>query len=434
MDPRDVIRTKRDGDRLSKDQIQAFLRAYVAGEAEDYHAAALLAGIFIRGLDPAELLDWTQGMVESGSQLRWEKGSRPVLDKHSTGGVGDKASLVLAPALIALGARVPMISGRGLGHTGGTLDKLEAIPGLHTELPLEQIRAQVEEVGGVIAAQTPELVPADRKLYALRDAAGLVESVPLIASSILSKKLAEGLDALVLDLKYGAGSFLPTREQGAQLTQAMGAIAEGWGLSMTVVESSMEQPLGRMVGHAHEINESLDALGGAGPPDLIELTLHLGAELLVSSGMAADHAEARLDLAKVLKNGQALEAFHALIRAQGGVLREGDRLEFAQQQHTVRAPRSGTFRTLDCRAIGLALMALGGARRQIGGRLDHQVGIRCERRQGDVLQEGDALFTIWHRDGTGLAEAEAHLERSYGIQEAPCDPVQPPKTLAIFGG
>ncbi|HPF14169.1 MAG TPA: thymidine phosphorylase, partial [Planctomycetota bacterium] len=406
MDPRDVIRNKRDGGKLSAGEIQAFLDGYVRGEVQDFHASALLMAIFCRGLDAAELLDWTRGMLDSGSKLVWEGLDGKVLDKHSTGGVGDKVSLPLAPALVALGAYVPMISGRGLGHTGGTLDKLEAVPGLKTELTLEALQSQVRSLGLVFGAQTPEIVPADRKLYALRDAAGLVESIPLIASSILSKKLAEGLDALVLDVKYGSGAFLPEVEEGRKLGAAMAQIAQGLGLPMAVVLSSMEAPLGRTVGHAMEVNECLDVLEGEGPQDLIDLTLHLGAEVLVAGGVCDDLDSARSELEAVLTDGSAREIFLRCLRAQGGQLNDRERLAETGSEAQFLAQSEGYLVCQDCRLVGQALMALGGARRVIGGPLDHQVGMEFLVRHGETVRVGQPIARLVHRSGGGLPEAE----------------------------
>ncbi|MEZ6002645.1 MAG: thymidine phosphorylase [Planctomycetota bacterium] len=429
MDVRDAIRCKRDGGDLGEGAIREFLGAYVAGEAEDYHAAALLMAIFIRGMKSGELQSWTRAMLESGARLSWSDMPGPVVDKHSTGGIGDKSSLVLAPALAALGCHVPMISGRGLGHTGGTLDKLEAIDGFRIGLSLAELDHHVRSIGLAFGAQTPELVPADRKLYALRDAAGLVESIPLIASSIMSKKLAEGLDALVLDVKFGTGAFLPEPAEGRRLAEAMGQIAAGFDLPLRVVMSSMEQPLGRMVGHAMEVNECLDVMDGGGPEDLVELTCLLGAQVLVAAGRFPDPAQAGDAVLQTLRDGRALGAWEAAVQAQGGKLQPGARLAETGQERVVFAPRSGFLAFADCREVGLALLELGGARRSISDAIDHQVGIECLVRHGDRVEVGQPLARVAHRGGRGLDEALAHLGRAWRIQEFPPEPTGPPSVL-----
>ncbi|MCP5023552.1 MAG: thymidine phosphorylase [bacterium] len=429
MDPRDVIRVKRDGGRLGPELIDDFLTGYVEGRVEDYHASALLMAIFCHGLDDVELLAWTRSMLESGTTFDWSHLDGPMVDKHSTGGVGDKVSIPLAPALVACGAKVPMISGRGLGHTGGTLDKLEAYPGLRTELPIERIRSQMEELGFFIAAQTPDLVPADRKLYALRDAAGLVEAIPLIASSILSKKLAEGLDALVLDVKFGAGSFLPDHEKGLRLAGRMAGLAKGFGLPMTVVLSSMEQPLGRMVGHANEINESLDCLRGEGPRDLVDLTVRQGGEALLACGLAEVLQAGEDRMRASFSDGSAMEVFQHFLKAQGA---EGDLskdLPTASGEAFLVAPKDGYLACLDCRQVGVALQALGGARVEIGGGLDHGVGLEVLARHGDWVEGGQPLVHITHRDGKGVEEAQMHLARAYQVALEPPNPVGETRTL-----
>jgi pyrimidine-nucleoside phosphorylase len=429
VDPRDVIRVKRDGGRLSPEQIQDFLKGYVDGRVHDYHASALLMAIFCYDLDEAELLAWTRAMLESGTRFDWSHLDGPIVDKHSTGGVGDKVSLVLAPALVACGAKVPMISGRGLGHTGGTLDKLEAVPGLCTELGIERIQSQMAELGFFIAAQTPDLVPADRKLYALRDAAGLVEAIPLIASSILSKKLAEGLDALVLDVKFGSGSFLPDHDKGLRLAARMADLAKGFGLPMTVVVSSMEQPLGRMVGHANEVNESLDCLRGCGPKDLVDLTVRQGGEALLASGLAEtlDLGEARLR--NSLQNGSAMQVFQRFLKAQGG---QGDleaNLTVAPDKSHFLAPEDGYLSCVDCREVGVALQALGGSRVEIGGGLDHGVGLEILSRHGDRVERGQPLVAITHRAKRGLEGCQAHLALAYHVVSEAPKPVGATRTL-----
>jgi pyrimidine-nucleoside phosphorylase len=411
MDPRDILRAKRDGQALSVDQIESFLGGYVAGVVSEAQAAALLATIFQRGMSPDELARWTEGMLDSGARLTWDL-DRPVVDKHSTGGVGDKTSLVLAPALVACGAAVPMVSGRGLGHTGGTLDKLEAIPGFRTELSLTEVRSAVQKAGAVIVAQSRELVPADRGLYALRDATGLVESMPLIASSILSKKLAEGLDALVLDVKYGGGAFLPEVERGEQLARVMLDLAARFGLPTRVLHTAMDQPLGQAVGHALEVAECISTLRAGGPEDLRELVLALGAELLVATELAPDFEGGRTRLAEVLDDGSAAEAFARMIAAQDGdprCVQSPDLLPSAPAVDLWLSPASGVLDVVDCRAIGRAATVLGGGRQGPTDRIDPAVGVRWMRRVGDSVRAGELLAEV-HHDSRGLDQALAELE------------------------
>ncbi len=404
FDPRDIIRSKRDGAALTGEEASAFLGAYVDGEVSDAQATALLASIFLNGMEPAELVSWTDAMLATGEELTWDL-DRPVVDKHSTGGVGDKTSLVLAPALAACGAAVPMISGRGLGHTGGTLDKLEAFEGLSTELSLEDLRRVVGEVGCVIAAQSAELVPADRGLYALRDATGLVESLPLIASSILSKKMAEGLDALVLDVKYGTGSFLSRPEEGEALAAVMLDLARRKGLKARILHTAMDQPLGQAVGHALEVAECIEVMRAGGPEDLRLLVLELGGELLVAAGLAADVEAGRSRVQRTLEDGSAMEVFDRMVCALGG---DPNDLPRAPSVDLWLAPASGVLDVVDCRALGRATLALGGGRAGPSDSIDPAAGVRWMRRVGDEVRAGDLLAELHHAGG-GVEEAQAEL-------------------------
>ncbi|MCP3914427.1 MAG: thymidine phosphorylase [bacterium] len=411
MDARDVLRTKRDGGELSPEEIDAFITGYSRGEIPDYVASALLMGIFQVGMAEGELAYWTRAMLNSGARLDLEGIEGPFVDKHSTGGVGDKVSLPLAPALAACGVRVPMVSGRGLGHTGGTLDKLESIEGFTTELALDDLRRVLESAGAVFGAQTADLVPADKKLYALRDATGLVESLPLIASSILSKKLAEGLDALVLDVKFGSGAFLGDAERGTELARAMLSIARSFELPTTVYQTSMEAPLGRAVGHALEIEETIACLNGGGPRDLRELVTTFGGELLAAVRRAPDRGAGAAAIAASLDDGSALTRFATIVELQGGDRRSVLEVDLprAPHEHAFEAAGSGVLGFADCRAIGLAVCALGGGRRVPEDRIDPAVGIVWERTAGDPVRAGDLLARVHHRDGRGLDEALAHL-------------------------
>ncbi len=405
FDPREILRSKRDGGELSREEIDAFLEGYLSGEVSDAQATALLAALFHRGMGERELADWTEGMLATGATLRWDL-ERPVVDKHSTGGVGDKTSLVLAPALAAAGMAVPMLSGRGLGHTGGTLDKLEALDGLTTELSPGRLQAIVREVGCVIAAQTSQLVPADRALYALRDATGLVESLPLIASSILSKKRAEGLDALVLDVKFASGAFFPDPDRGRELARVMLRLARGGGIAASALLTSMESPLGEAVGHALELAECFEVMRAGGPADLRRLIVELGASLCCSCGLSPDLEAGRARIAGTLDDGRALEVFERMARAQGARSLE---LPRAPELELWLSPASGVLDIVDCRAIGLAAKALSGGAEETS--IDSAAGLRWMRRSGEQVRAGDLIAEI-HHSGRGLDEARRLLEGS----------------------
>jgi pyrimidine-nucleoside phosphorylase len=416
-DARAVIRTKRDGGELSAEQIDAFLLGYVHGEIPDYQASALVASIFIRGMSDRELFDWTGAMLRSGKVLAFPELMQKKADKHSTGGIGDKVSIPLAPAVAACGVAVPMISGRGLGHTGGTLDKLESIPGFRTDLSEAEIHDCLDKTGVAFGAQTEDLVPADRLLYALRDATGLVESVPLIASSILSKKLAEGIDALVLDVKFGSGAFLPEVERGAELARTMLGLASRFGLKACAFQTAMDRPLGAAVGHTLEIVESIDCLAGGGPPDLRELVLRFGGEMLFQVDRAATREQGAAEIARALDSGRALGVFELVIRAQGGdpaVLKDRSLLPRAPSVDPWKADRDGSLSFADNRQVGLAVAALGGGRARLGDELDPSVGIVWRARAGESVRRGDVLAEI-HHAGRGLDAARALLGEAVRI-------------------
>lgn len=417
MNAQSIIRTKRDGGTLSREEIRFFLEGYVAQRIPEYQAAALVTAIFLRGMQPEELAEWTRAMLESGSRLDFSELAQPKADKHSTGGVGDKVSIPLAPAVAACGVAVPMISGRGLGHTGGTLDKLESIPGFRTRLSEAELHQAIDATGVAFAAQTAQLVPADRLLYQLRDAIAMVESIPLIASSIMSKKLAEGLDALVLDVKYGSGAFITDPKAGRQLAETMLGIAQSMGLRASVFQTAMDRPLGRAVGHALEIAESMDCLGGGGPDDLRELVLLQGAEMLRLSGKAATREEGRARIADAIHSGRALGVFELVLRAQGGdpaVIRDRSRLPQAPAVDPLRATRSGVLGFADCRKVGYALIALGGGRAKIEDEIDPAVGIIWRAQAGETVRAGQLIAEIHHRQ-RGLEQCRALLEESLAI-------------------
>ena len=418
MDVHSIIATKRDGGALSEPEIADFITGYVNGEITEYHASALLMAIYIHGMEAAELTAWTRAMLHSGRTFSFPDIERPKVDKHSTGGVGDKVSIPLAPAVAACGLSVPMISGRGLGHTGGTLDKLEAIPGVVTRLGEERFGKILRDHGLAFGGQTEDLVPADRKLYALRDATGLVASVPLIASSIMSKKLAEGIDALVLDVKFGSGAFLPAMEDGKKLARVMLAIAKGMGVEATAYMTNMHRPLGRTAGHTLEILECLDCLKGDGPRDLRELVIVLGGEMLQLGKLATDRGDGEAQVARALDDGSALRVFKSVIIAQGGdvsYLEKPSKFERAPNVEVVRADRGGCFRWTSSREVGLGVCSLGGGRVRLGDVIDNAVGFRFLREGGAMVREGHELIEIHHRGGHGIEEARAHLAKAFTI-------------------
>ncbi len=418
---REILRGKRDGDALTNEQSLWFLERVARDEIDAGAQAALLASIWFRGMEPDELAGWTRAMVQSGDTLDLSSFDAPKVDKHSTGGVGDKVSLPLAPALAALGCVVPMISGRGLGHTGGTLDKLEAVPGVRTGLDEAAIERVLREVGCVICAQTTSIAPADRKLYALRDRVELVESLPLIASSIVSKKVAEDIDALVLDVKAGSGSFITDIERGRKLARTMVDLAAAAGVQASARITWMGRPLGRAVGHSLEIEETRATLRGEGPDDLVEITCALGADLLVAVGLASDEAAGRAAVARVLAGGEGLERFERMLRAQGAT---GAQPERAPDVAEFKAPRGGVLSFDDVREVGLSARALGGGRAAATDPIDPAVGIVWVKAAGDSVDAGDVLALVHHRGGHGLDESLDHLRRS--LSQADDTNAEPP--------
>jgi pyrimidine-nucleoside phosphorylase len=391
MTPGLIIAKKRDGGTLTAQEIQEFISGYVDGSVPDYQTAALLMAIYLRGMNTAETAALTECMLRSGEVLQWSS-SVPHVDKHSTGGIGDKTSLILAPLLACCGLQVPMISGRGLGATGGTLDKLEAIPGFRTDLSREEIQAITERVGCVITGATADLAPADRKLYALRDVTATVASIPLITASIMSKKLAESLQSLVLDVKFGSGAFMKTLDDARALACSMVATGERMGVRTTALLTGMNQPLGRMAGNAVEVNESVAALCGDGPDDLMEVTLALGAELLVSAGVEQSLSAAKSKLGSHLASGAGIEKFREMVAAQGGNL-DADRP--LAPAHEVPALHDGFVSAIDTESLGHAIIELGGGRKKMSDRLDHSVGLEMLVRLGDRVERGKAMVRIF---------------------------------------
>ncbi|MDV3271786.1 thymidine phosphorylase [Mycobacterium avium] len=396
-----VIRTKRDGGRLSDAAIDWVIDAYTRGLVAEEQMAALLMAILVRGMDGGETAAWTSAMLASGDRLDFSDLGVPTVDKHSTGGVGDKITLPLVPVVAACGAAVPQASGRGLGHTGGTLDKLDAIAGFSAQLPSRRVREQLREVGAAIFA-AGDLAPADAKLYALRDITATVESLPLIASSVMSKKLAEGAGALVLDVKVGSGALVKTEEQCRDLAHTMVGLGAAHGVPTRALLTDMNRPLGATVGNALEVAEALEVLAGGGPPDVVELTLRLAAEMLALAGVGDR------DPADTLRDGTAMDRFRRLVAAQGGDLSVP--LPIGRHSETVTAPRGGTMGDIDAMAVGLAAWRLGAGRSRPGERVQAGAGLRIHRRPGEPVAAGEPLFTL-HTDtperfGAALAELD----------------------------
>ena len=420
FDAPSVIRVKRDGGRLSDEAIDWVIDAYTHGRVADEQMSALLMAIFLRGMDRGEIARWTAAMVGSGRRLDFgdlrRDGERlPMVDKHSTGGVGDKITIPLVPVLAACGAAVPQAAGRGLGHTGGTLDKLESIPGFSAEVPIGQVRRQLAEIGAAIFA-AGELAPADRKIYALRDVTGTVESLPLIASSVMSKKLAEGAEALVLDVKVGCGAFLKTEAESRELAATMVELGRSQGVATRAVLTDMNTPLGLTVGNALEVAESLEVLAGGGPADVVELTVRLAAELLELAGIDDR------DPAQALRDGTAMDRFRRLVAAQGGDLDAP--LPIGAHSETVSAPRSGTMGDIDAMAVGLTVWRLGAGRARPGERVQSGAGVRIHRKPGEPVVAGEPLFTLYTDTPERVPAALAELDGGWSIADV-APPVRP---------
>lgn len=392
LNPVSLIARKRDGQELAPVEIAEFLNRYTRGEIVDYQVAAFLMAVYLRGMTPSETAALTDTMLHSGRVLTWPSVRNPVADKHSTGGLGDKVSLILAPLLASCGVHVPMISGRGLGPTGGTLDKLEAIPGFRTDLSLAEVHQITNEVGCVITGATAELAPADKKLYALRDVTATVASIPLITASIMSKKLAEGIDALVLDVKFGSGAFMKTLAQARELAESMVATGQRMRVNTIALLTDMNQPLGRMVGNAVEVDESLDVLAGGGPEDVWEVTVALGAEVLVATEIATDLTDARLLLNTARDTGDAMAKFREMVAAQGGRLDAPRPRATATELHS---PASGYIAAIDTESLGFVVINLGGGRKSLSDRIDHSVGLEMLVRLGDEVVAGQPLMRVY---------------------------------------
>lgn len=420
----DVIDQKRNGGVLSDEQLQFFVDGVVDGSLPDYQISALLMAIYFQGMTDREQTQLTMKMMHSGERLDLSKIPGIKVDKHSTGGVGDKTSLPLAAMVAALGIPVPMISGRGLGHTGGTLDKLEAIPGFQVELSEQDFIKQVAEEKLAIVGATRDVAPADKKIYALRDVTDTVDSIPLIASSIMSKKLASGTDALVIDVKTGAGAFMKTEDSAVKLAKALVAIGKQAGLKCEAVISDMNQPLGSKIGNTLEIEETLDLLKGKGPKDPLELVLELGSRMVVMGQQAASLAEARAKLEQTIADGSALARFKAMIKAQHGdpnVVDDYSLMPHAKYQIEYPAQKGGVIAKLTADEIGMASMLMGGGRQKADDQLDYAVGIELHKKIGDSVQKGKSIMTIWS-NREDIDDVKELLDQAVTIKESAQQP------------
>jgi pyrimidine-nucleoside phosphorylase len=426
MVPQHLIVRKRNGEELGEAELRDFLRAYADGQMEDYQMSAFLMAVYFRGMTARELAVMADTMLNSGVVVDLSYLNAPRVDKHSIGGVGDKVSLILAPLVASLGVYVPMMSGRGLGHTGGTVDKLEAIPGFTTSLPLDRFRRQLEELRCALIAPTGEITPLDKKLYALRDVTGTVESVPLIASSIMSKKLAEGINGLVLDIKRGNGSFMPELERGLELARTMIGIGELRGCRTVALVTAMDRPLGYAVGNAIETEEAILTLRGEGPPDLVHVTLALAAEMLVLAGAANRPGEGFALAEKALTDGRAAELMRRIIEAQGGnpaVMDDPALLPQAPERQVLEAERDGYIGEMHTRAIGEAAVVLGAGRITVDSEIDPAVGFHVTAKPGDKVVRGQPICTIFVRDRSAGEEAKTRLRAAIPIIDEHIEPL-----------
>ena len=418
----DLIRKKRDAGEHSRDELAFLVLGYTRGEIPDYQMSAWLMATWLRGLSQAEIAALTDVMLHSGDVVTFPELPAKKVDKHSTGGVGDKTSLILAPIVAAGGLFVPMISGRGLGHTGGTLDKLEAIPGFNTGLTLPEFRQVLAACGMSLIGQTAEIAPADKKIYALRDATSTVENIGLICASIMSKKLAEGIDALVLDVKTGCGAFMKREEDSVALAELMVSTARRMGKKAVALITDMDQPLGRFAGHSHEIMESIEVLRGKGADDLRDLSFELAAWMFYLGERTKSVEEGRALAAQLVQSGAALEKFRQNIQLQGGdprVIDDYHRLPFAKKRVDVRAASAGFLDSTECRELGSTLAFLGGGRQKKEDAVDHGVGLEFHKRIGDRIAAGDVLVSVFYNDDGKIQEATQSLAASFRISPDP---------------
>lgn len=421
----EILRKKRDGGTLTASEIQDFIAGVTHGSWADYQVSALLMAIVCRGMNAEETAHLTRAMVESGQRLAWPDLHGPKVDKHSTGGVGDKTSLILAPLAAACGVVVPMMSGRGLGHTGGTLDKLEAIPGFRVHLSAQEARPILRDLGLVLIGATHDIAPADRILYALRDVTATVESIPLITASILSKKIAEGIDGLVLDVKCGHGAFMKQLDDSLALARSLASTGQANGVRTRALITSMEAPLGLAVGNALEVQEAIDTLKGRGPEDVEELSVILAAEMVALGGLAKSRVEAEEKVRAALRSGEGLEKFRLLIERQGGdprVIDDPGRLPQARQQALIRSPRSGYVESIAAETVGRATMVLGAGRSRVDDRIDPAVGAVLLAKPGQQIRAGDPLAKIFANVEVRMEQAWELFEEAWTIGEEPPTP------------
>lgn len=421
----DIISRKRDGRELNRNEIGFVVRAYTSGELADYQMSALLMAIYLRGMTREETIALTEEMLYSGVVVDFSDLGRPRVDKHSTGGVGDKTSLVLAPVVAAAGVLVPMISGRGLAHSGGTLDKLESIPGFRVNLSLDEFRSTLMKVGAALIGQTAEIAPADKKLYALRDVTGTVACAPLMAASIMSKKMAEGISGLVSDVKVGSGAFMKSEAEARSLAQVLIDIAHGMGKHAAALITDMNQPLGRAVGNSLEVIESFEALKGNGPPDFVDLCRELAAEMLRMGGVASDLDRGRALYGELIESGRALEKMRQIIEAQSGdprVVDDYGLLPSVARTRPVPSPQTGYVQRIDVEAVGHASMLLGAGRARLDSKIDHGVGLMVEARIGDRIERGSPLVTLHFNAEGRVEEAANSIARAYTIGSERVDP------------
>ncbi|MGO3230690.1 MAG: thymidine phosphorylase [Agrococcus casei] len=407
FDAVDIIRAKRDKGALSTEQIDWLIDAYTREYVDDAQMASLIMAIFLNGMERREIFDMTQAMIRSGERMDFSQLSKPTVDKHSTGGVGDKITLPLMPLVAAFGVAVPQLSGRGLGHTGGTLDKLESIPGWRAELSNDEIMQQLEGLGGVICAAGKGLAPADKRLYALRDVTGTVEAIPLIASSIMSKKIAEGTSALTLDVKFGSGAFMREEERARELAETMVALGTDAGVTTSALLTSMESPLGLAIGNANEVRESVEVLAGGGPSDVVELTVALAREMLASVGQPDADVEA------ALKDGRAMDVWRQFVTAQDGD--PDGALPTANETHVVKAEADGVLTRQDALSFGIAAWRLGAGRARATDAVVHAAGIDLHAKPGDVVRAGEPLFTLSANEPARFERALEALEGAYDV-------------------
>lgn len=422
MTPYEIIAKKRDGRSLSDQEIHYFIREFLKGNLKDYQMTAFLMAVYFQGMNFQETLALTNAYLQSGQKLNLTDISLPKIDKHSTGGVGDKVSLILAPLAASLGIAVPMLSGRGLGHTGGTLDKLESIPGFRVNASLRQLKKQIRDIGVAMFGQSEEFVPADRKIYALRDVTATVESLPLIVASIMSKKLAEGIDGLVLDVKIGSGAVFQRPAQAEILARNLIRVGQAFGKKVVAYLTSMDQPLGRKIGNWLEVEEGLDCLQGKGPGDLRALVVELTAEMLRLAGIAKNKIEARRQCQKALESGVALEKMLQLVHYQGGeikFLEHPEKYPRARYLRQLKAIKSGYIAEINTREIGLVSVLLGAGRQQVTDRIDPCAGIILYKKIGDVVRAGDSLLEIHTNNGRAWNQVKPRLEAAIKISSTP---------------